>query len=79
MKNGIGGPQAGVATIFGTAKAPVPVIAALPISTPSTARLDLKSTHRVPPQFTEALSPHSSQLFQSSPIPHSWSRGGLND
>jgi hypothetical protein len=79
MNHGIAGPQAGVATIFGSAKAPLPAIAALPIPTPIPARLDPKITRDVPSQLTEAISPLPSILFQSSPIPHSWSRGGLND
>ncbi len=79
MKHGIEGPQARVATIFGGAKAPLPAIAALPISTPNTSGLDPNLNHRAPAQYAEAVSPHFRALFQSSPIPHSWSRGGLND
>jgi len=78
QNHGIGKPQAGVATIFGTAKAPVPAIAALPFSTPATGDLP-PGKHGVPAQSTDDISPHHRAFFQSALFQHSWMRGGLND
>jgi hypothetical protein len=79
INHGIGRPQAGVATIFGTAKAPVPAIAALPFATPAAGGSLPQNKNDVPAQFMEDLSPHYRAFFQLAPFQHSWMRGGLND
>jgi len=77
--HGIGRPQAGVATIFGTAKAPLPAIAALPFATPTPGGSPPQGKHDVPAQISDDISPHYRAFFQLAPFQHTWMRGGLND